>query len=306
MYSLIKDTDHMLSTDYLLMALFLVITGFLYTHLFSYRRRHVKLPPGPKGWPVVGALPLIGDMPHQSLAMMAKQYGPLMHLRLGTTGMVVASTPAMARAFLKTLDADFSDRPYTVAARLTYDAQDMVFGQYGPRWKLTSLHILGAKALEHGAAVRQEEVGVLVRAIRDAATVNVPEMLSCTMANIISRLVLSRRMIEAEDEGPASRFKDLVNQAVALSGQFNIGDFIPSIAWMNLQGIEGRLKRTHGKFDQIMDEMIELHVKAAGEREGKPDFLDILMADGGDSGHALDSNNIKGLLLVEQTRHPTP
>ncbi|KAK4763229.1 hypothetical protein SAY86_008997 [Trapa natans] len=291
------------SIHFFLLILLLLITRFFYIHLFSNGRRHVKLPPGPKGWPVIGALHLLGDKPNQSLAAIAKKYGPLMHLRLGTIDMVVASNPAMARTFLKTLDGDFLDRPYTTAARITYDAHDMVFGEYGPKWKLmrklTSLHILGAKALEHGATVRQEEVGVLVRAIRDAATVNVPEILSCTLANIISRLVFSWRMIQAGDEGPASRFKDLVNEAVALSSQFNIGDFIPSIAWMNPQGVEGEMKKTHRKFDQMMDEMIQLHVNAAGDREGKPDFLDILMADGGDSGYPspLSSNNIKGLLL---------
>lgn len=75
------------------------------------RGRRLPLPPGPTGWPVIGALPLLGSMPHVALAKMAKKYGPIMYLKVGTCGMVVASTPNAAKAFLKTLDINFSNRP---------------------------------------------------------------------------------------------------------------------------------------------------------------------------------------------------
>jgi len=43
---------------------------------------------------------------------------------MGTNNMVVASTPAAARAFLKTLDQNFSNRPPNAGAtHLAYDAQ---------------------------------------------------------------------------------------------------------------------------------------------------------------------------------------
>ena len=63
------------------------------------RGRRLPLPPGPTGWPVIGALPLLGSMPHVALAKMAKKYGPIMYLKVGTCGMVVASTPNAAKAF---------------------------------------------------------------------------------------------------------------------------------------------------------------------------------------------------------------
>lgn len=101
--------------------IFLITRLSIQTFLKSYRQ---KLPPGPKGWPVVGALPLMGSMPHVTLAKMAKKYGPIMYLKMGTNNMVVASTPAAARAFLKTLDQNFSNRPSNAGAtHLAYDAR---------------------------------------------------------------------------------------------------------------------------------------------------------------------------------------
>lgn len=84
---------------------------------------------------------------------MVKKYGPVMFLNLGACNMVVASSPQAANAFLKTLDMNFSNHaPNAGATHLAYDSQDLVFTDYGPRWKLLrklrSLHMLGGKAME--------------------------------------------------------------------------------------------------------------------------------------------------------------
>ncbi|KAK4762328.1 hypothetical protein SAY86_008096 [Trapa natans] len=122
----------------------------------------------------------------------------------------------------------------------------MAFGKYGPRWKLmrklTNLHMLGPKVLEQGAAVRQEEVGVLIRAICNAATVTVtvPEIVTCTLANIISRMVFSRRMTAVGAEGSAGGFKDLVEEALVLSVAGDAGD---SAQTMNMEESFGQTVR---------------------------------------------------------------
>lgn len=135
---------------------------FVITHIFIrslLKKSSRPLPPGPRGWPLIGALTMLGNMPHVTLAKMAKKYGPIMHLKVGAFNMVVASTPNAAQAMLKTLDLNFSNRPPDAGAtHLAYNAQDMVFADYGPRWKLlrklSNLHMLGGKALEDWAHVR--------------------------------------------------------------------------------------------------------------------------------------------------------
>ncbi|KAK4762419.1 hypothetical protein SAY86_008187 [Trapa natans] len=270
------------------------------------RLQNRKLPPGPRGWPIIGALPLLGTMPHVALAKLAKKYGSVMYLKMGTCDMVVASTPDAARAFLKTLDINFSNRPPNAGAtHLAYNAQDMVFAHYGPRWKLlrklSNLHMLGGKALEDWAGVREDEVGHMLRAMCETSDrgedVVVPEMLTYAMANMIGQVILSRRVF-ATKGSESNEFKDMVVELMTSSGYFNIGDFIPSIAWMDLQGIEKGMKRLHVKFDKLITEMIEQHSATAYRRKGKPDFLDQVMANSEMSdGERLNMTNVKALLL---------
>ncbi|OMO79261.1 Cytochrome P450 [Corchorus olitorius] len=294
---------------YLLRELLSAVILFFITRYFiaSLLRRSTRtLPPGPKGWPVVGALPLLGSMPHVTLAKLAQKYGPVMHLKMGTCDMVVASTPDAARAFLKTLDLNFSNRPPNAGAtHLAYNSQDMVFADYGPRWKLlrklSNLHMLGGKALEDWAQVRAVELGHMVRAMcessRKGEPVVVPEMLTYAMANMIGQVILSRRVFVTKGS-ESNEFKDMVVELMTSAGIFNIGDFIPSIAWMDLQGIEGEMKKLHKRWDALLTKMMQEHAETAPQRKGKPDFLDVIMANTHNSeAEKLTLTNVKALLL---------
>ncbi|KAL6341749.1 hypothetical protein AAG906_037993 [Vitis piasezkii] len=229
--------------------------------------------------------------PLRWLTKMANRYGPVMFLKMGTSSMVVASTPEAARAFLKTLDINFSNRPPNAGAtHLAYDAQDMVFADYGPRWKLlrklSNLHMLGGKALEDSSQVRTVELGHMLRAMLELSQreepVVVPEMLSFSVANMIGQVILSRRVFETKGS-ESNEFKDMVVELMTTAGYFNIGDFIPSIAWLDIQGIERGMKHLHKKFDKLLTRMIEEHTASAHERKGNPDFLDVVMGHQGNS-----------------------
>ncbi|GLJ09020.1 hypothetical protein SUGI_0100090 [Cryptomeria japonica] len=79
----------------------LFIFFFFFLYKLRSNGRKLKLPPGPRPWPVVGNLHLLGNLPHQALAALAKKYGPILLLRLGSVPTVVVSSPAMAKEFLK-------------------------------------------------------------------------------------------------------------------------------------------------------------------------------------------------------------
>ncbi|MED6145793.1 hypothetical protein PIB30_028553 [Stylosanthes scabra] len=305
-----EDTFFLLKETTASILIFFISHLFFRSIILRNRHRNRKvLPPGPRGWPVVGALPLLGNMPHVTLSELAKKYGPVMYLKMGSNNMVVASSPSAARAFLKTLDQNFSNRPPNAGAtHLAYDSQDMVFADYGAKWKLlrklSNLHMLGGKALNDWAHVREREMGYMLAAMHDCSkkgeAVVVAEMLTYAMANMIGQVLLSQRVFHTKGT-ESNEFKDMVVELMTVAGYFNIGDFIPFLARLDLQGIERGMKRLHKKFDALLTRMIEEHGASSHKRKAKPDFLDVLMAhhqsQNSDSGDNLTLTNIKGLLL---------
>jgi len=127
---------------------------------FATRSSSLPLPPGQKPWPIIGNLPHLGPAPHQSLATLAETYGPLMHLKLGSVDVIVAASASVAEQFLKVHDANFSSRPPNAGAKyIGYNYQDLVFGHYGPRWrllrKITTVHLFSNQSLDEFKHLRQ-------------------------------------------------------------------------------------------------------------------------------------------------------
>jgi hypothetical protein len=61
---------------------------------------------------------MFGEYPHLTLTCWVENYGPLMHLQLGSINTVVASSPTMAKEFLKTQDHVFQYHASSVAFKI--------------------------------------------------------------------------------------------------------------------------------------------------------------------------------------------
>uniref|UniRef100_A0A453QFZ4 Flavonoid 3',5'-hydroxylase n=1 Tax=Aegilops tauschii subsp. strangulata TaxID=200361 RepID=A0A453QFZ4_AEGTS len=272
--------------------------------------RSSRLPPGPPGVPILGAMPFVGPAPHTGLAALARKYGPVMYLRMGTCGVVVASSPSAARTFLKALDARFANRPAVAsAADITYGRQNMVFANYGPKWKLmrklASVHLLGARAVADWASVRRDEAGRALRGMAEAAeagrAVVVPEVLVCALANIVGQITVSKRVFDAQGD-ESSSYKEMIVSLLTGTGLFNISDFVPALSRLDLQGVQARLRRVHRQFDGLITKLLAEHAATAEQRarEGRLDFVDRLRAsskDGDGDGETITEVNIKGLIF---------
>lgn len=286
---------------------------FLYfVFITSRKRRRLPLPPGPKPWPIIGNLPHMSPVPHQGLAAMAKVYGPLMHLRLGFVDVVVAASASMAAQFLKVHDSNFSSRPPNAGAKyVAYNYQDLVFAPYGPRWrllrKMSSLHLFSGKALDDFRQIREEEIRVLVRALASAKTkVNLGQLLNVCTVNALGQVMMGKRVFGDGSGGAdpeADEFKSMVVELMQLAGVFNIGDFIPALEWLDLQGVQAKMKKLHNKFDRFLSAILEEHKTKARQSNGQvkhKDFLSTLISlenvDGAEGGKLSDTE-IKALLL---------
>jgi hypothetical protein len=290
----------------------------------SRRKYKYNLPPGPKPWPVIGNLNLIGSLPHRSIHELSARHGPLMSLRFGSVPVVVGSSVDAARFILKTHDVAFIDRPKMASGRYTaYNFSDIVWSPYGAYWrqarKLWQTKLFSARQLRSQEHVRREEVGALLRHLHcggfDAEgrvqAVALKEHLVMLSLNVVSRMALGGKYV---GEGGAAgspvspaEFKWMVDELFVLNGVLSIGDFIPWLDWLDLQGYIARMKRLGKMFDRFLEHVVDEHDERR-RREGEgfvaKDVVDQLLelADDPSLEVPIERDCIKGFALVNQSR----
>eukprot|EP01018_Ginkgo_biloba_P008230 Gb_40815 [translate_table: standard] len=65
------------------------------------------------------------------------------------------------------------------------------------------------------------------------------------------------------------------SRSLYLAGAFNIGDFLPYLEWMDLQGLRRRQKHIHKTFNDFFESIIQEHVE--NKSRGHRDFMDVML-----------------------------
>ncbi|XP_020576972.1 flavonoid 3'-monooxygenase-like [Phalaenopsis equestris] len=267
-------------TPFLLNMIFTILLSSLFLFLFAAfksilsRPHRLPLPPGPKGWPLLGFLPKLGPNPHQTFHRLSKTYGPLLHLRFGVVDVVVPCSAAIAERLLRN-DMKFINRPKNSGAEhIAYNYQDIGFLPYGPQWrmqrKLCALHLFSGKALEDFQDGRREEFARLVRRLaaqsveEASAAADISTEVAACVGNSLSLLLLGRRAFD-EDPKEGEELRNMVMELMALTGSFCISDFVPGLGWLDPQGLIARMKKLNRKFDKFLNIFIAEHRAALAE-----------------------------------------
>ncbi|KAF8769442.1 hypothetical protein HU200_006471 [Digitaria exilis] len=250
-----------------------------------------------KPWPIIGNFNLIGALPHRSIHELSKKHGELMHLRFGSCSVVVGSSADMARLFLKTHDILFLDRPMTAAGKhTTYNYADITWSPYGPYWRharrICATQLFSPGRLASFEPIRADEVRSLVRGLFASSGQAVHlsrDHMSTLSMNVITRMVLGKRLFDdtgdngAAGEGPVSslaEFKWMMDELMLLNGVLNVGDWIPWMDRLDLQGYVRRMKRIGERFSAFIDHVVDEHAERR-RREGESfvarDMVDVLM-----------------------------
>ncbi|KAJ3694664.1 hypothetical protein LUZ60_000041 [Juncus effusus] len=293
-------------TLFSLPSLALMAATFLYIiFLLKTWRKPIPLPPSPPSLPIIGHLHLIKPPVHRALDRLTTRYGPLIHLRFGSSLCIIASSADLAREFLKTHDSVFTNRPSTAASRnFAYDDGGFAFAPFSPYWRflkrLCMQELLGSHTVAQLRPIRQAEVASMLRNILDKSELNESINLSKEIIrltnNEVTRMAASSAVGEETEEA-----RELVKQVAELVGSFNLEDFIGIIKGLDLQGLGKRMRDVHSRFDKLLERI--MRVKEEEKREGKKkemkDLIDMLLEVASDEKAEvkLSRQNIKGFIM---------
>ncbi|KAH8958172.1 hypothetical protein BDL97_06G010200 [Sphagnum fallax] len=298
----------------IVVALAGIVTGLMFLVLFVTQRKKLRLPQGPRSLPIIGNIHQLANDAHSFLLQETKKYGPIMYLRLGSEGLVVASSAEVAREFVKVQDKVWAGRESSTAMDMfTYNHLDIVGAPYGPYWlhlrKICTMELFTNKRLESFRPPRTDEFNQMIKSIMDdvekGKIVDLAMKLSHVAMNNITRMLLNKRFygVDASAQHEAYKFKELTFNLFKLVATRSIGDFVPWLKWVIIvSGLKSRMMKVKARTDVVLQEFLEV------KKNGKiinmktddvhcEDFVDVLLAqpveDG--TGH-LSDNSIKAVI----------
>ncbi|KAK4380722.1 hypothetical protein RND71_002584 [Anisodus tanguticus] len=206
----------------------------------------------------------------------------MMMLQFGSVPVLIASSAEAASQIMKTQDMGFANKPKSsIPSKLFFGPKDVAFTPYGEYWRnarsVCMLQLLNNKRVQSFSKIREEETSLLLQKIRD----------SIDNSQVVDLTEL---------------FVSMTNDLVELLGVFNIGDYMPWLAWVNrFNGLNAKVDKVADEFNAFLEGVIEEHKekKIDDKEEGAADFVDILLQvqKENKSGFKVEIDSIKAIIM---------
>ncbi|KAI5056283.1 hypothetical protein GOP47_0028101 [Adiantum capillus-veneris] len=257
-----------------------------------------RLPPGPRGLPVVGNLLELarGELPHRAMARLSNKYGPIMFLKLGVVPTVVVSDATFARACLSgPNDKVFCSRPsLEFTRRIAFGRSSGIsMAPYGDEWryarKLCTLQLFTSKRISEFETIRSSEIMELMRRIELQAgqPLNLTQAIASLSEGTICKMLLGKTLAEISDAILGIDMAMLVHRMTELLMAPMIGDFIPGLGFLDRK-LKANLDEVHAQADTLISQLIH-------ERQQRPPsspevIVDVLLEN-------LDRDDAKTIIM---------
>ncbi|KAJ3850604.1 cytochrome P450 [Lentinula lateritia] len=127
--------------------------------LNSRRGVNKKLPPGPRGLPILGNIFQLGTgSMWLAFDELKSRYGPIVYLNMAGRNTIVLNTKAAATELLERRSAIYSDRPRFIVAEYLGSQSAMPFARYGKSWK--AMRRAGHRVLHARASTKYQPVQI--------------------------------------------------------------------------------------------------------------------------------------------------
>ena len=239
-----------------------------------------KIPPGPRGLPIVGYLPFLATSPTEKLTEISKTYGNLFTLKLGDELVLFINDLATMKEMGK-MDV-FQGRNQLEIIRPLRENRGLIFleGQGWNEWRRFTLHTLkgmgfGGRTME---TLIQDELRDLVLYLQKKA--NQP-LYTKDFTDIIAVNglweILAGEKFDLEDE-EKHRVLKIIEEGVADQSMMGLVTFLPKIAKLfpSLSGWNKAVKCFGSPF-KLIRHTLDKHIENYGQHGKEKDFIDFAL-----------------------------
>lgn len=313
-YSTLKGNSYNEKHEPVVLIVTLLLSAFvlLIWLMQKSNKENCFLPPGPRGWPLVGYLPYLGSNLHDDFSELAKIYGPIYKVWLGQRLGIVISSAALVKEVVRDEDVVFANHDPTSSAKIVSSG---VFRPYSDEWKkLRKVFVhemLSKSVLDNLYGLRRSMIHKSIKDVyRKIGTPidNFRDVASSTIFNVVIRMIWGESI---SVQGGASndnvlKFRKLTGELLILMGKANISDAIPSLARFDIQGIQRQTKKAASEIESILDSAI-YSIKSNNtsvtnttktENKGLLQILMDLIIQQQDGGLSITTSQLKALLIV--------
>ncbi|XP_006825849.1 cytochrome P450 2B1-like [Saccoglossus kowalevskii] len=304
--SVLADSLYALWSQCDLQTVILATTIFLFTYwaLQLLLANHRNLPPGPRGFPLIGnVLDLVNPTPFRNLRDMASQYGDVLSLHLGQQLVVVLNGYQSIHEALVGKADDFADRPH-IPPMKTGTLNSGIIMANGKVWKfkrrviLSSLRTFGMGKASMEKRIQEEVLHLLDvfdEMSVDSSTFNPLSHTTNSIYNVICSITLGERFDYTDH-----RFVDIIsslNSILDLSHvYFGFMYFFPGSYKILELLLRGHHARDHRKIYDVLEPFIEQH-ETTYDSQNMRDLIDVFLkaTREWESRHFSESFGRKGL-----------
>ncbi|PIN03871.1 Cytochrome P450 CYP2 subfamily [Handroanthus impetiginosus] len=285
---------------YLVVALYFATIIFYIWCIIIKKKTPYPLPPGPKGWPIIGCIPeMMMNKPtfrwiHK---IMQELNTEIACIRLGNTNVIPVISPELAREFLKKQDAIFASRPHCMSCKLASDGYlTAIIAPIGDQWKKMK-RIIASEVLSPAMhqwlhkGICHEEANHLVKYVYNQwqnpqknGLVNVRVVAQHYCGNVTKKLVFGKRFfgIGTEDGGPGMEDEEHMDGIFGILSYlyaFAIADYVPWLEVFDFDGYKKILKNSIKIMRKYQDPEVDKRIKMweQGVRKTKEDILDVFI-----------------------------
>ncbi|CAK8696143.1 unnamed protein product [Clavelina lepadiformis] len=268
--------------DFTFAALFLMT----FVGVYYWYRRPKNFPPGPRGIPFLGVVPLFGKWPERQCNEWKKKYGPVFSIRvLGREEWIVLNDfESINQCFVKQSNK-FSGRPLFEALEKLIHGKGLSFLDYGPLWK--SQRKFGQKNFRGIEIERKgvdscvnDEVPFLLERLRatDGKAFEIMSILPKSSCNVLCSIIMGKRyeydddtlctLVKLFSDVFHSPFDNFVSQLII---------FAPKLIYIYpFSQTYKKLKKAFKDFAEITNKVFTEHEETF-DKEHPRDFIDAFL-----------------------------